>query len=266
MNKLSLRGVEYYYDDINPEKSEVVVLIHGHPFNHTMWQYQQKALSSFRLILPDLRGYGSTGFSNEKIYIEDHVLDIIYLLDALKIDKVDLIGLSMGGQILVEFYRLFPHRVKSMVLCATTPHGENEESLRYRHQMIREIEETGMLAHTKAHIHNYINIKLHPPGSLVYDHLYRMMSSTDSKGAVAAHKGRAERRDNFGVLKAMTCPVLVIAGAEDGFFKVADVQQVATEIPGSRFEVISDCGHLPNMENPSLFNEYLIGFYRELAF
>ena len=74
-----------------------------------------------------------------------------------------------------------------------------------------------------------------------------MMTKTTVAGAVAAHKGRAERRDNFVHLKNIHIPTLVIAGEKDYFFSVATVEQVAHEIPNAQFEIINGSGHLPNM-------------------
>ncbi len=76
MSKIKIRGCKFFYEDRNKEKSDVIVLVHGHPFNHTMWKYQYEILNDYRLILPDLRGYGKSDFDFEKIFIEEHALDL----------------------------------------------------------------------------------------------------------------------------------------------------------------------------------------------
>ncbi|QNL48044.1 alpha/beta hydrolase [Olivibacter sp. SDN3] len=60
MEYLSIRGSKYFYEDMNRHHQEVILLIHGHPFDDTMWDYQLDALKDYRLILPDPRGYGKT--------------------------------------------------------------------------------------------------------------------------------------------------------------------------------------------------------------
>lgn len=239
-------------------------MVHGHPFNHTMWKYQYEALSDFRLILPDLKGYGQSDYNFDKIYIEEQALDLAILLDELKIEQVHLVGLSMGGQIIVEFQRSFPARVQSLIICASTPYSESEEGYKNRLKLADTINQIGMLEYTKKDIHKYINLEETSTDTEVYQHLFNMMTTTPKEGAVASHKGRAERRNNFNYLKNIKIPTLVIAGEKDFFFSVNDVEKVAHEINGAHFEIIKKSGHLPNMENPKEFNQLIRKFYKIL--
>lgn len=197
----------------------MVLLVHGHPFNHSMWKYQYETLNQFRLILPDLIGYRKSDSNFERIFIEEQALDLALLLDELHINKVHLIGLSMGGQIIVEFCRLFPERTKSLIICASTPNSENESSYNKRLQLADEISKTGMVEHTKQTIHKYINIENNGQKSEIYRHLFDMMSTTPAQGAIASHKGRAERRNNTNYLKKIDKPTMIIAAEKDYFLK-----------------------------------------------
>ena len=60
-------------------------MVHGHPFDHTMWEYQYDALQDYRLLLPDLKGYGQSNTHLEKVFIESQALDLALLLDELGI-------------------------------------------------------------------------------------------------------------------------------------------------------------------------------------
>ncbi len=264
MNTLKIRGHKIAFKDLNSQKEEVILLVHGHPFDHSMWEYQYEALKNYRLLLPDLKGYGQSATNFEQIFIENQALDLALLLDELGIEKVHLIGLSMGGQIIVEFQRLFPSRVKSLIIAASTPTAETEESYANRLALAATIQEIGMLRYTQKDIHKYINLEVIRGDSEVYQHLFKMMTKTTVAGAIAAHKGRAERRNNFDYLKNIKVPTLVIAGEKDYFFSVEVVEKVANEISHAQFEVIRGSGHLPNMEKPKEFNELLREFYQKL--
>jgi len=261
MKKITIRGTSWEYKDVNPSAKEVILLVHGHPFNHTMWKYQYAVLKDFRLLLPDLKGYGKSDYDFNKIFIEEQALDLAILLDDLEIEQIHLIGLSMGGQIIVEFQRLFPLRVKSLIICASTPNSETEESYANRLKNAELIGQIGMLEYTKKDIHKYINLEEIAATSDVYQHLFKMMTATKKEGAVASHKGRAERRSNFEHLKHIKIPTLVIAGEKDYFFKVSDIEKVANEIRDAQFKIIKNSGHLPNMEKPEIFNELIKAFY-----
>ena len=264
MKKITIRGAKWKYKDINPNKQEVILLVHGHPFNHTMWKYQHDTLNDFRLILPDLKGYGESDYEFEKIFIEEQALDLALLLDELQVQNIHLIGLSMGGQIIVEFQRLFPQRVNSLILCASLPNSETSESYANRLKLAETIIQTGMLEYTKKDIHKYINLSEIENSSEAYQHLFKMMSETKIEGVVASHKGRAERRDNFNYLRKIKIPTLIIAGENDYFFNVKEVGKITKEIPNSQFEIITKSGHLPNLEKPKIFNKLIANFYTKI--
>jgi 3-oxoadipate enol-lactonase len=118
MSLKSVRGISIGYDEYG--SGIPLVLLHGHPFNRSMWQDQRETLQSIcRVITPDLRGYGETTVVPGKTTMEEFAGDLAALLDALAIDRIILGGLSMGGQIVFEFYRQFPERVRALLLADT---------------------------------------------------------------------------------------------------------------------------------------------------
>ena len=262
METATIRGKHLCYVDLDPHQDQAVLLVHGHPFDHSMWEYQYPALAGFRIINPDLFGYGRSDRGAGAIYIEQQALDLALLLDQLNVEAVHLIGLSMGGQIIVEFSRLFPHRTRSLVVCASSPAAESETSYQQRMRNIDDIRDRGMEEHARSTIHQYINTDLHPPGSPVHTHLLRMMTGTSSAGAIASHKGRAERRDNREHLKRVEAPLLIVAGERDHFFPVEALRELAHANRNARFAVVEGTGHLPNMEHPEAFNALLAEHFR----
>src|ERR1700749_844771 len=88
-------------------EGEAIVLIHGHPFDHTMWKPQTDAFTGmYQVIVPDLRGYGKSSLPASGVTaFEDYATDIIQLLDVLGVDRFHVAGLSMGGQLAMDVYR-----------------------------------------------------------------------------------------------------------------------------------------------------------------
>ncbi len=261
MEYTKIRGSNYYFNDLNPDKKEIILLIHGHPFDHTMWQYQIEELNDSRLILPDLRGYGKTDYKFDKISIEEHALDLALLLDYLNIEKVHLIGLSMGGQIIIEFSRLFPHRVFSLVLCDSNPSGETEITYQSRLKLADRMMAIGMKAYTIQDIDKYLHPDTIKQKGDIYSHLFQMMINTKVENAFASHRGRAERRDNSEYLKEIKVPALIIVGDNDFFTPISEMKEIANKIPNSNFAIIKNSGHMPNMEQAKAFNTLLLDFY-----
>jgi pimeloyl-ACP methyl ester carboxylesterase len=258
MPVLRIRGINLVYDDLGA--GEPLVFIHGHPFNRSMWDQQLDHFKAgYRLILPDLRGYGDSDISFPKVMLDEMVLDIIHLLDELGINKAIFCGLSMGGQIVLDLYRLFPARVKAIVIVDSDARGETPESYSRRLLLAETILREGMTQYTDAHIHEYI-----APASMhdqpVYTHLYAMMTGTSREGAAAAHRGRAERRDHLPILPSINVPALIVVGSEDFFTPLPVAKIMSDLIPGAELVPIEGAGHLPNMEKPEAFNHALRSF------
>ena len=101
-------------------KGTPLVLVHGHPFDHTMWYPQIEAFSPhYQVITPDLRGYGKSGLpAKANTRFEDYATDILLLLDHLKVGSFHLSGLSMGGQVIMEMFRQAPKRMGAFQIVA----------------------------------------------------------------------------------------------------------------------------------------------------
>jgi len=258
----NIRGIKLTYDDLGKENTNVIVFVHGHPFNRSMWKYQSGYFSTtHRLIIPDLRGYGESECAGPKTLLDEMALDISHLLDELHIDQAVFCGLSMGGQIVLDFYRLFPGKVKAMIIADSDARAETPESYSRRLQLAETILRDGMKQHTDLTLHQYIAGTSRTQAAMVA-HLYEMMSTTRAEGAAAAHRGRAERRDHLPILPSIRIPTLIIVGEDDYFTPLPVASLMKGAIPNADLVCIPACGHLPNMEAPELFNQALHSFLK----
>lgn len=257
-----IRGINLAYDDLGC--GETIVFIHGHPFNRSMWDYQVSHFKNdYRLILPDLRGYGQTDISYPKVMLDEMALDIAYLLEELNIEQAVFCGLSMGGQILLDFYRLFPEKVKAIIIADSDARAETPESYDKRLSLAESIIKDGMKKHTNETIHQYI-AGTSKQNQAMYNHLYEMMTATRPEGAAAAHRGRADRRDHTSILPTIKIPALIIVGSEDYFTPLPVAQIMSDLIPHATLICIHHSGHLPNMEAPEQFNKAIEAFLNKI--
>src|ERR1044072_8305587 len=99
-----------------------VVLLHGYPFNRTLWTEQVSALSNtYSVITPDLRSLGECGATPGAEKRNRMAQDVGALLDHLEISRAVIGGLSMGGYVVLAFYKQFPSRLRGVVLADTCP-------------------------------------------------------------------------------------------------------------------------------------------------
>jgi 3-oxoadipate enol-lactonase len=262
--KQLINGVEIAYEDLGSGRA--VVLLHGYPFNRTLWRDQVSALrGDFRVILPDLRGHGESTVTSGTASMEAMANDVAALLDRLNISVATIGGLSMGGYVALAFYRLFPSRVESLVLAATRAQADTEEARKNRAVQAEKARTEGMEG-----IADTMLPKLLTPDTVakrpeVVKHVRGMMASTNPEGAAAALQGMAMRQDQTSLLPQITAPTLILVGREDVITPVADSESMHREISGSQLRVIENAGHVVNLERPEEFNLALSGFLKAMG-
>jgi pimeloyl-ACP methyl ester carboxylesterase len=254
-------GVHLAYQDAGA--GTAVFLIHGHPFDHTMWAPQVEFLAAnYRVVVPDLRGYGATPLPKDKqeTLLEDFVEDILALADHLAIARFAITGLSLGGQIVLETWRQAPERIRALVLADTFAGLDTPEQRQGRLDAADRLEREGMAPYA-----NEVLEKMLTPAHVrelpaVAEHVMRMMTGSDPIGAAAAARGRCRRRDYLPLLAEIQAPTMIVVGSEDLFTPVALAEEMHRGISGSQLRIIPECGHMPNLERPEEFNAILGAF------
>jgi len=98
-----------------------ILFLHGHPFSRAMWSTQLDVLSDeFRALAPDLPGYGDSAPLAETMSMRGFADTVVGLLDARRVERATIVGLSMGGLVAMELGLAYPERVHGLVLAATT--------------------------------------------------------------------------------------------------------------------------------------------------
>ena len=260
----NIGGVAIAYEDAG--QGVPFVLVHGHPFNRSMWRDQIAAFSPhYRVIAPDLRGYGETTVIPGKTRLEDFARDIAGLLDRLNVADIILGGLSMGGQIVLEFYHLFPERVRALILADTFAQLDTDEARQARYDTAERLMDEGMYGYAEEVLPKMIAPITIAEQPQVAEHVLSMMRGTAPAGAAAALRGRSERRDYTPLLPEIAVPTLIVVGSDDAYTPVSDAEFMRQRIPNSRMAVIERTGHMPNLERPDEFNRVVDEFLRPLA-
>ncbi|QKW07669.1 alpha/beta fold hydrolase [Streptomyces sp. NA04227] len=241
---------------------QALVLIHGHPFDRTMWSPQVAAFAdTHRVITPDLRGYGASPVTSGLVPLSTFAEDIIRLLDELGVERFVLAGLSMGGQIAMECYRLFGDRIDGLVLADTFPAAETDEGREQRDRTADRLLGEGMRGYADEVLHRMVAPYADPA---VAAHVHRMMCATDPEGAAAALRGRARRPDYRELLTRVSVPALVVVGRDDTYTPVADAEAMHAALPDATLVVVERAAHLPNLEQPESFNSALAAYLRRV--
>jgi pimeloyl-ACP methyl ester carboxylesterase len=244
-----------------------LVLIHGFPFNSTMWIEQLKGLAKIRRACAvDLRGHGYSkvddldGFSMD-LFADD----VAKTLDDIGADQVDVMGLSMGGYVALAMWRRHRDRIRSIILADTKAEADSDEAKAGRDKvaaMLREKGDEGI-----EQLANDLTPKLTAPNpsAEVVDHIRRMILTTPPEVAAADAIAMRDRPDSTPDLAEITMPVLWIQGEQDALMPPDSVRAAAGKIPNGRFETVPNGGHVSPMENPAEANKIITAFLNEVT-
>lgn len=243
-----------------------VILLHAFPLSGEMWEQQAEFLAdnNFRVVLPDLRGFGETTNFADINTMEDMAKDISELLDTLKIEQAIIGGLSMGGYVLFNLYRLYPQKFKAIILCDTNYADDTEEKRHQRFELIDQIEDRGGQALIDNMLPHLIGEFTKNSNPELVENLTRMFSEINPQAAVAALRGMAERQDHTSLLTQIDIPTLLIFGEEDKVTNLEIAAKMKENIQSSIFVKIKNAGHYSNLEQPEMFNQAIIKFVHSL--
>jgi 3-oxoadipate enol-lactonase len=237
-----------------------LVLVHGHPFDRTMWTSQLEALSGeLRVIAPDLPGYGVSMPRGSTMTMRVLADAVVELLDELAVERAVVAGLSMGGLVAMELGLHHADRIEGLVLAATTAAPVTPEEARARRETAERLERDGMLDHALEMAGRLFGPRARRDPDLV-EPVLAMMLYAQPHGAAAALRGRAERPDYARLLRDLRVPALVVAGEQDAFAGPEVVAQLVDALPDAEVLRLPGVGHLPNLEAPREFDEAVRAF------
>lgn len=219
-----------------------------------MWQAQVDYFSDrYRVIAPDVTGFGASQ-PPQPWTIPKMGAELLHLMDRLDIEKCTLVGLSMGGYISLPLALSHPDRVERLVLAHTRARADMESERTARTAMIEGLRQGGA-----ASLPEKMLPRLLGPGAPpeVREWVRECIAEAPFEASIHAVTAMRDREDQTLNLGRLHCPTLVIAGSGDAILPVKDCEQIATAIPGGEFAVITNTGHLSNLEDPNAFNDTL---------
>lgn len=235
-----------------------VLLLHAFPLNGRMWEPQLGALRArVRLVVPDLPGFGLSPPSSGSPTLTDYAGAVLGVLDALAIDRVVVVGLSLGGYVAFALVELLGARLAGLLLADTRANPDTEDAARRRHELAAEIEASGVDVAAAEFIPKLIGPSSQRARPDLIDRVRAMIRENTPAGLAAALRAMAARADATPRLPRIHCPTLCVVGEEDTLTPPAVAEAMAERIPGGRVRRIPLAGHLTSLEAPDAFNDAL---------
>jgi 3-oxoadipate enol-lactonase len=260
-----VNGISIAWDDCG--SGPVVCLIHGFPLNRRMWSPQINALvaSGYRVITPDLRGFGDSDLPEGPYSMDLFADDLVALLDHLGIRRAVFGGMSMGGYVLLNVLERYPETVAAACFIVTRSGADDEAGKESRRKMANDVVESG--SHLVADIFSGIlfaegTAKTKPQLCL---EVYGWMEGNEARGLAGALLAMASRKDYTALLGSFRLPCLVIGADEDKAVAREQIHILAAGLPHHELCMVPEAGHLVNLEQADAFNNSLLEFLGGLS-
>lgn len=257
--KIKANGIDINYELTGRQGAPVVMLSHSLASSMVMWNPQLDTLEPhFKVLRYDMRGHGRSEAPDGAYSLDMLAEDVVALLDALDIDVVHFVGLSIGGMIGQGFALNHGDRLESLVLCDTSA-VMPAEAQPILQQRIAHARQNGMAGQVDGTLERWFTpqyLKANPPE---VEMIRQQIKATPLAGYIGCSE--ALRGLNYlERLSEITLPTLIMVGEEDPGTPVAASQAIHERIAGSQLVVLPSAMHLSNIEQAEAFNKALMGF------
>ena len=231
----------------NKKESIPLVFIHGVGLDHQMWDNQVNYFNEYSTLTYDLLGHGKTPFNKEKLSLKDFSEQLLNILDYLKIDKINLIGFSLGSLIALNFSSLFQNKVEKLILIGTTyKRSDQERSLvldRYNQAKLN-------MPISKQALKRWFSDEYLEENPKTYDLFMNILNKKpdDHKNFLKAYELFANHYDDFEAIKKIDRKTLVMTGSDDVGSTPSMSKELVKDLINSTYIEIKNGKHLCSIE------------------
>jgi len=258
-------GVKLYYEETG--SGTPIIFVHEFAANHRSWEPQMRHFGQrYRAITYGARGYPPSDVPEDVAkYSQNRATDdIAAVLDALKIEKAHVVGLSMGGFATLHFGFRHPQRALSLTVAGCGYGAEKGQEERFRKEVetvVATLRADGMASFAEKYAYGPTRVQFENKDPRGFAEFKSMLASNSNIGSANTQAGVQGRRpslyDLVDQMKAMTTPTLILTGDED-WPCLQPALLMKTTIPTAALSVMPNCGHTINIEDPDQFNR-LVG-------
>jgi pimeloyl-ACP methyl ester carboxylesterase len=233
------------------------VLVHGYPFDHSLWDAVLPFLDSdVQVLAPDLRGFGGLPVTDVEPSLERLAEDLKLLLDERQLSRAVVAGMSMGGYVALSFAEQYPERLAGLGLVSSSIWADTNEARAGRRAMIERVRREGAAVVAQA-----VVPKLFAQENRQRQDLIRFPEKGAEKAGITgitwALEAMARRPDRSAVFQSLGVPVLVLHGVQDQFTSAERAREMSRLPADARYVEIQHAGHATPLEAPAEVAEAL---------
>ena len=253
---ISVDGCPIHVEVQGGEGAPVLMLSNSLGTTYRMWDDQvQPFTEAFRLVRYDRRGHGRSGCPRGPYTMERLGRDVLAVLDALGIERINWCGLSMGGMVGMWLGTMAPERIDKLILSNTAAYFANKAMWDDR---IKTVREEGLAPIAAATMERWLTRGFRERSPQAVQRIRDMFLSTPPEGYIACCEAIRDM-DHREIIRNIAAPTLVIAGRHDPATTVEAAEFIRSHIPGAVLTVL-DAAHLSNVEQPRVYADTVLGF------
>lgn len=242
-----------------------VVLLHAFPLNRAMWRPVAERLATrYRVMLMDLRGHGESSAGEGPATMEKHALDLARVCDEAKIGRAVFGGVSIGGYVLLEFWRRFRERVQGLMLVDSRAQADNETARAARLQAAEQVEKAGPTQYVESMIPKILGESTRRNRPDLAEAIEAMTRQMTAAGIAVVLRGMAARPDSLTTLPTISVPTLLLYGEEDQATPPSEGELMQAQISGALLRVLPRAGHVSVFEQADEAHQVIRTFLDQL--
>lgn len=264
--QIQFNNVSGYYKVMG--EGEPLLLLHGFCGEGNVWNDLIAFLpKQYKLIVPDLPGYGQTVHSSQSIVhsveattIEFYAEYVKAILELEQVEQVTFIGHSMGGYTALAFAEMFPQQVKKLCLFHSHPYEDEAEKKENRRRAIKFIEKFGSKLFVEELYNNLFAeafLKLQPEKVTA---LKAMAAQYPKETLIASCHAMINRKDRSKIMQQLQVPILLIIGKEDKAIEAEKSLNMCALANVTQVEIIENVGHMGMIEIPEQTAKMICNF------
>ncbi len=257
--KTTANGHSLHFELSGKRGGPVLAFSHSLASSIVMWEPQAERFGKdFAVLRYDIRGHGDSEATPAPYSLDQLASDFIGLLDALRVEKVHFVGLSLGGMIGQALGIFHPDRLASLCLCDTSCRT-TAEGARIWEDRIASVRSNGLGPELEPTMKRWFSDDYLAKGSPLLDRVRDQFVRTPVEGYIGCAEA-IRGLDYQDRLSSIRLPVQVMVGERDPGTPTAAARAIHARIEGAKLVVIPEALHLPNAEKPEIFNEALADF------
>jgi pimeloyl-ACP methyl ester carboxylesterase len=268
---IRVNQLRLHYLDWGKGGDKTLLLLHGFMSHAHMWDNLAIELSPrFYVLALDQRGHGDSEWSKEAYYsIDSHFSDISVFIESLGLEKVIILGHSMGGRNALFYAACAPEKMERLVLVDARLGNNRDASKALKRQLTSlPLKAKNMDEVTEAirSLYPYLSIEMcRDLARYGYKESKdgRFIPKYDTKMSSQLEKSEYTTEELGEMIKNVTCPTLIIRGKESPFVSLEEAQKMCMTLPRATFEEIPRATHMPAQENPEAFKKVVLDFLDE---